>query len=130
MEWMEKTGILISQEADFEMVWNWLQQSVFGGFLTEMQDIMQNPEFHGEGNVYTHTGMVCEALYGNKEFRLFSVRNRPNCFWRRFCMMWERSGRRLWKTEDGCLRITPPPEAVWRGLSCGSPAACPVRQRP
>ncbi len=71
---MEKTGILISQEADFETVWSWLQQSVFGGFLTEMQDIMQNPEFHGEGNVYTHTRMVCQALYGNEEFRLFSVR--------------------------------------------------------
>lgn len=30
--------------------------------LVQLKDIPQNPEYHGEGNVYRHTKMVCQAL--------------------------------------------------------------------
>lgn len=30
--------------------------------LKQMRDIPQNPAYHGEGDVYRHTEMVCESL--------------------------------------------------------------------
>jgi hypothetical protein len=35
----------------------------------EMAACQQEPEFHGEGDVWTHTRMACEALAANSAFR-------------------------------------------------------------
>lgn len=68
MEFVEKIKTMLSQGEEFEAVWQWLLQSEAGGFLKEMQAVEQNPEFHGEGSVYTHTKMVCKALCEKEEF--------------------------------------------------------------
>ena len=35
----------------------------------QLRDIPQNPVFHGEGDVYTHTKMVCRALTADPDYR-------------------------------------------------------------
>lgn len=80
MEWMEKLRSMISQELEFDRIWDWLEQSEFAEFLTKMQNVMQNPEFHGEGTVYTHTRMVGESLVRKEEFGSFSLTERTELF--------------------------------------------------
>lgn len=48
--------------------WTALEASPFGSFLTAMSDTPQNPEYHAEGDVYTHTKMVCEELVKTERF--------------------------------------------------------------
>lgn len=36
--------------------------------LKQMRDIPQNPAYHGEGDVYRHTEMVCESLLALPEW--------------------------------------------------------------
>ena len=38
-------------------------------WFSRMEETPQNPEWHGEGDVWTHTRMVCEALAALDEFR-------------------------------------------------------------
>lgn len=39
------------------------------GWFERMARTPQNPQWHGEGDVWTHTRLVCEALVGLAEFR-------------------------------------------------------------
>lgn len=80
MNFFETLSLMLAQEREYEKIWDWLQQSEAGGFLTRMQKILQNPEFHGEGSVYTHTKMVCEALVRKEEFGCFSLKERTELF--------------------------------------------------
>lgn len=80
MDEIEKLKSLLSKEVNFEALWQWAEKSVFGMFLRKMQDVMQDPEFHGEGTVYRHTKMVCQALLENTEFRLFSPEEQAELF--------------------------------------------------
>lgn len=48
--------------------WLSLEKTALAPLLMQMADTMQNPEYHGEGNVYTHTKMVCEALINDDEY--------------------------------------------------------------
>lgn len=49
--------------------WEALSEIGFGDFFAEMESTMQNPEFHAEGDVLTHTKMVCEALVREEGYR-------------------------------------------------------------
>ncbi len=40
--------------------------------LNEMKGVLQNPEFHKEGDVFIHTQMVFDKLINNKNFKLLS----------------------------------------------------------
>lgn len=48
---------------------NW--ESVYGFFpiIKELSDVPQNPDYHGEGDVLTHTRMVVEALTSDQRWR-------------------------------------------------------------
>lgn len=72
MERIRELKAMLSKETDFETIWQWLNESVFGIFLKEMGGVMQNPEFHGEGTVYAHTKMVCREMLSNSNFSYFS----------------------------------------------------------
>ncbi len=50
--------------------------------LKQMRDIPQNPAYHGEGDVYHHTEMVCESLLALPEWGNLRRRNRSCCLWR------------------------------------------------
>ncbi len=48
--------------------WNALSRTSLGPILTEMSQTPQEPKYHGEGDVLTHTKMVCEALIKDHEY--------------------------------------------------------------
>ena len=43
-------------------------ETLFGTFFSDMRATQQNPAFHAEGDVFTHTQMVCRALNEMAEF--------------------------------------------------------------
>ena len=45
-------------------------------WFSRMEQTPQNPEWHGEGDVWAHTRMVCQALAGLPEFRAMEDRPR------------------------------------------------------
>lgn len=50
-----------------------LKQTAFGGWFAEMAHIQQNPAWHAEGDVWTHTQMVCAELVKMPDFRALSA---------------------------------------------------------
>ncbi len=52
--------------------WDRLHSTPLGMFLYQMAQTGQNPEYHGEGNVLTHTRLVCEALIADKAYLAMS----------------------------------------------------------
>lgn len=48
--------------------WAALEDSQLGGLLASMSKTPQNPEYHAEGDVYTHTKMVCEELTATERY--------------------------------------------------------------
>lgn len=59
---------LLPAHPELQLDWTRIEHSFIGGFLKEMQKTPQNPDFHGEGDVYIHTKMVCQELTKNSEF--------------------------------------------------------------
>lgn len=49
--------------------WELLESSVLGEHLRKMGETYQNPVYHGEGDVYTHTKMVVNALLSDTEYK-------------------------------------------------------------
>ncbi len=53
-------------------VWDWAGLKgipVLRDWFARMEKTPQDPRWHGEGDVWTHTGLVCEALAGLAAFR-------------------------------------------------------------
>lgn len=51
---------------------NHIETSILGQYEERMRQIQQSPVWHAEGNVYTHTMMVCKALKGLQEYSKLS----------------------------------------------------------
>ena len=75
----EIKGKLLLQ-TEFKVLWDWLQQSEFGIFLQEMRETPQNPKFHGEGDVYTHTRLVCAELVRLNRFCMLGIEEQTELF--------------------------------------------------
>ncbi|MEA5047014.1 MAG: AAA family ATPase [Eubacteriales bacterium] len=60
--------------------WPMILQSALGETLARLSSIPQNPVWHGEGDVLTHTRMVCEALVSDGEWRALPGRERQILF--------------------------------------------------
>ena len=52
------------RESGFSL--DWLTEHYPG--LSDLKSVPQNPEYHGEGDVYSHTAMVCEKLTGSSRW--------------------------------------------------------------
>ncbi|MBE5779490.1 MAG: HD domain-containing protein [Clostridiales bacterium] len=54
--------------------WDWekIGTSEAAGWFEKMKQVPQHPLWHGEGNVWIHTKMVCEALVETQEYHLLS----------------------------------------------------------
>ncbi len=65
---MEDLLRLVSQAGSGNINWRGIETAL-SSFVIPMSRTEQNPEFHGEGDVWTHTKMVCEALVSLEEFR-------------------------------------------------------------
>lgn len=59
---------------DYRWDWHAVMQTAVGPLLSKMDRIPQDPLWHGEGSVGTHTRMVCEALAADPAFRKLPVR--------------------------------------------------------
>jgi len=56
-------------KASYCFDWQGLQQSLLAPMIEKMKQTPQNPAWHGEGDVWTHTKMVCEALTALPSYR-------------------------------------------------------------
>lgn len=65
---MEDLLQLISQAAKQNIDWSGIENAL-SSFVIPMSQTEQNPEFHAEGDVWTHTKMVCETLVKLDVFR-------------------------------------------------------------
>lgn len=68
-----KSGALLSclpHPPKYEYDWQGLGQfPELAAWFSRLADTPQNPEWHGEGDVWAHTRLVCDALAGLGEFR-------------------------------------------------------------
>lgn len=72
--------LLIPSGPGWEIPWEKILASPLGPVLRELESVPQNPRFHGEGDVLTHTKMVCQALCAMDEFRTLSESRRRTVF--------------------------------------------------
>lgn len=80
---MEGTDAILSftpMPPDWNISWDALRRTGLGALLSRMVGVPQNPAYHGEGDVLTHTRMVCEALAGLEQFRRLNERRRQEVF--------------------------------------------------
>jgi len=73
--WEELLACL-PQPPAYQYDWEALSRTALSRFFAEMARTQQNPFWHGEGDVWTHTRMVCEALTSLEEFRTLNERRR------------------------------------------------------
>lgn len=66
---MEDLLRLTSQAAKQNMDWAGIERAL-SSFVIPMSRTLQNPAFHGEGDVWTHTKMVCQELVNLPAFRV------------------------------------------------------------
>ena len=68
---MEDLLCLVSQAAKQNIDWTGIEAAL-SSFVIPMSQTEQNPAFHAEGDVWTHTKMVCEELVKLAAFRMLS----------------------------------------------------------
>lgn len=61
-------------EPDFSWDWERLQRSILAPLFEKMAQTQQHLQWHGEGDVWTHTRMVCESLAQMSDFRELNPR--------------------------------------------------------
>jgi len=59
---------------DYEWKWEQLQRGILSSYIEKMAQTQQHIEWHGEGDVWTHTRLVCEELTCSEEYRLLETR--------------------------------------------------------
>ena len=62
MDPWKKLLAFIPEPPDWRIDWNAVKTSALRPMIGRMEETMQNPAWHGEGDVWTHTRMVCETL--------------------------------------------------------------------
>ncbi len=71
---------LVPTQPEWKIDWDAIEDSAFSFLVEKMKVTMQNPVWHGEGDVWTHTKMVCEALVHILEFRALEKRKQEEVF--------------------------------------------------
>lgn len=71
---------LIPGPPGWQIDWGALFVSAPGHMFMKMSQTDQNPQWHGEGDVWTHTRMVCEELAAMSAFRELPSRQRQEVF--------------------------------------------------
>lgn len=60
---------LVPDAPSWDIDWHGIESSALGRYADEMSRTLQSPRWHAEGDVWTHTRMVCESLAAMPEFR-------------------------------------------------------------
>lgn len=68
MNFISEIEKMIHDSHKAELNWEEIAASPIGYFLQDMKKIPQNPKFHGEGDVYIHTQLVCGELIKLPDF--------------------------------------------------------------
>ena len=68
-EFEKLLSALPSDDTSKKIDWDALYETPLGKYLVGMSKTPQNPEYHAEGDVLTHTKMVCEALLSLSEYK-------------------------------------------------------------
>ena len=76
---MEDLLHLVSQAVKQKIDWDRIEAAL-SSFMIPMSRTEQNPAFHAEGDVCTHTKLVCEALVKLDSFRELSVKKQQAVF--------------------------------------------------
>ncbi len=66
---MDKIKDLYKYLADDEINWDLIIKEILSPFAQDLAKTFQEPKWHGEGDVLTHTKMVCENLISLKEYK-------------------------------------------------------------
>ncbi len=77
MIWLEE---MLPRDPDWEIPWDKIEKSLLASLFRAMGETPQNPRYHGEGDVWTHTKQVCTALTGLEAFRQESPRGQAVLF--------------------------------------------------
>ena len=80
---METTNTLLSlipEPPGWDISWSGLEGTCLGPLLSQMAGTPQDLAYHGEGDVLTHTRLVCQALASLEEFRQLEERLRQILF--------------------------------------------------
>lgn len=78
-EWDELLS-LTPGPPDWRIDWDDLHGSRLQPYFTKMSETEQNPAWHGEGDVWSHTRMVCEELAAMPSYRSLPEKQRQEVF--------------------------------------------------
>ena len=80
MNFIEEIKTCILSSPATEIPWEQIDQLLAATCFSDMKTTHQNPFFHGEGDVYTHTQMVCHELMKMSEFYKLTDEQRTELF--------------------------------------------------
>jgi predicted kinase len=95
----------VGQPIDWELLSNKFS------WLSDMKGVKQDPIWHSEGDVYTHTKMVVEALVNFEEYKLLNEQQQHILFASAIFHDIEKRSTTTIETIDGVERITSPRHA-------------------
>lgn len=76
----QKLLTLVPKGLSWKINWDEIENSKLSSLVEKMKLTMQNPVWHGEGDVWTHTKMVCEKLIELPAFRRLERRQQEEVF--------------------------------------------------
>ena len=80
MDRLAELFAVVPREPDHIIDWNDIERTVMCLYASRMKDTRQNPKYHAEGDVWTHTKMVCECLVRDDDYRALELRRRQELF--------------------------------------------------
>lgn len=135
MDGLAHIAALTPSPPDWRVDRNALSRSPLALYASELMNTQQNPVHHGEGDVWRHTLMVCDALAGMPAFRALDARGRSALF--AAALLHDIGKARVTRWEGGCWK-SPGHAAVgermarellWTRLGfCGTPEKIAFRE--
>lgn len=80
MNFIDDIERLIPGAPSDEIVWNEADKFFVSTCFSGMRMTRQDPMYHGEGDVYTHTQLVCRELAGDPAFHTLDARRKTELF--------------------------------------------------
>lgn len=109
MSGWEKLTAPVPDAPDWRIDWEAFRALPCRSYFEKMSQTGQNPRWHGEGDVWSHTQMVCEALASMAAFRNLPGRQRQEVFLA--ALLHDIGKIPCTRLEDGCL-VSPNHTAV------------------
>ncbi len=80
MTWLHRFARLVPDSAGSRIAWEEIGPLLAASCFQDLQSTPQNPVFHGEGDVLTHTRMVCGELNRKADFHALDKRVKTELF--------------------------------------------------